>query len=440
MKRPKSLLVLIFSMFFCINYIAAQTDSSKEQRFNIHGQATVITQFQSGFNAKYSGPNSLADTAENATSITASLFMTGRLWKNATLSFDPEIAGGKGISQVLGIAQATNGETFRIGSPEPKVYIARLFFNQIIPLTKERTWQEEDVNQLHVQVPTKYLSFVAGKISLEDYFDNNAYAHDPRDQFMNWNLMAAGAWDYPANTRGYAPSIVLQYISPGDELRYAFSLIPKEANGSDMNWNLGRSHSQTIEYAHHYFLNHCAGSVRILGFLTDGKMGDYQQAVQAMPSAPDITLTRAYGRTKYGFALNADQSLSRDFGVFARGSWNDGKTETWVFTEIDRALTIGGQLNGQRWNRAGDKFGFAYGLAGISREHRDYLDAGGNGFMLGDGHLNYAPENLLELYYNAQVTKNIFISADEQVIVNPGYNKDRKGPVNIFSLRVHYDL
>ncbi|HEY0298306.1 MAG TPA: carbohydrate porin, partial [Arachidicoccus sp.] len=324
MKFLKASLLPVFVIILCASAQAQDSDTAKEQVFNIHGQATVISQFKSKFSTKYSGANSLSDTSENATSITASLFMTARLWKNATLSFDTEIAGGKGISQVLGIAEPTNGETFRIGSPEPKVYIARLYFNQTIPLTKDREWQDDDVNQLHAKVPTKYLSFVVGKISMEDYFDNNAYAHDPRDQFMNWNLMAAGAWDYPANTRGYAPSIVLQYISKNDALRYGFSLIPKEANGSSMNWKIAHSHSETIEYDHSYQIDHKVGTFRVLGFLTNGMMGDYNEALQSLPDTPNIISTRQYGRIKYGFALNAEQSLSNDFGVFARGSWNDG--------------------------------------------------------------------------------------------------------------------
>ena len=449
MSIPKILQLSVFTSTVFLSKIEAQysvtakqqySDTVKEQLYNVHGQATVITQFQTNFSAKYSGVNSLNDNAQNATSCGATLFMTGRLWKNASLIFDPEIMGGGGLSDATGIAELTNGETFRVGAPSPKVYIARLALTQIIPLTKERVWQDEDANQLRVKIPTRYLSITAGKVNVGDYFDDNAYAHDPRTQFMNWNLMDAGAWDYPANTRGYTPSVILQYISKNDALRYGFSLIAVTANGSIMNWNIGKAHSQTIEYDHNYQIGKKAGTVRLLAFLTNGDMGNYTEAMQQLPDTPNIILTRKYGRIKYGFAINAEQSLTNDLGVFLRGSWNDGKTETWAFTEIDHTLSLGGQLIGNSWHRPNDKVGFAYAIAGISKQHRKYLQAGGSGFILGDGNLNYGAENMLEAYYNAQITKNIFISGDYQFILNPGYNQDRKGPVHVFSVRVHFDI
>lgn len=441
MSIPKILQLSVFTSTVFLSKIQAQSsDTTKEQILSIHGQATTITQFQSKFSAKYSGVNSLSDNAQNATSSGATLFMAGRLWKNSTLIFDPEIMGGRGLSEATGIAEPTNGETFRVGSPEPKVYIARLILNQIIPLTKEREWQDNDANQLRVKVPTKYLSVTVGKVNVGDYFDNNTYAHDPRSQFMNWNLMDAGAWDYPANTRGYTPSVVLQYISKNNTLSYGFSLVSVEANGSVMNWNIMEAHSQTVEFDHNYQIARKAGTIRLLAFLNNGDMGSYAKALQQLPDTPNIVLTRKYGRVKYGFAVNAEQQLTKDVGVFLRGSWNNGKTETWAFTEIDQTVSLGGQLIGNSWHRPNDKMGLAYAIAGISKQHREYLQAGGSGFILGDGNLNYGAENMLEAYYNAQITKNIFIGADYQCILRPGYNEDRKGLVHIFSVRVHFEL
>jgi high affinity Mn2+ porin len=79
------------------------------------------------------------------------------LWKNASVFFNPELAGGEGLSQTLGIAGATNGETFRIGNPKPAIYLARGFIQQVLPIYSDDTreipkdidhFKNEDFNQL----------------------------------------------------------------------------------------------------------------------------------------------------------------------------------------------------------------------------------------------------------------------------------------------------
>lgn len=375
---------------------------------------------------------------ESQTSVTSTLFLGTRLWKGASVFINPELAGGSGLSQALGVAAATNGETFRIGDPAPKIYLARLFYRQVFALSQATVAQPSDFNQLEEQLPVRYFAFTAGKISIADYFDDNTFSHDPRMQFMSWALMSNGAWDYPANTRGYTPSLVLEYVTPEQELRYGMSLVPVTANGNNMNWNLSKASSHTLEYTHRHTIKGKEGAIRVLGFFTTANMGNYPQSIALHPQNPVIQDTRQYGRTKYGFAINAEQYITSDLGGFIRGSWNDGNNETWVFTEIDRSLSIGVSLKGQRWKRADDNAGIAYVTSGISAPHRAYLQAGGKGFMLGDGHLNYGWEHLAELYYSAALVKHhIFLTGAYQLLVNPGYNKDRQGPVHVLSVRLH---
>lgn len=418
--------------------VAEQKDSVKNERFSIHAQTTVINQFKPSFNAKYSGDNSLVPHQESKTSITSTFYMGLRLWKGSSAFINPEIAGGSGLSEALGIAAATNGETFRVGNPTPTVYLARLFYKQIFELTSDKIDQSSDFNQLGGYLPSKYLSFTVGKIGASDYFDNNRFSHDPRTQFMSWALMANGAWDYPANTRGYTPSIVLEYVSFKNEIRYGFSLVPLTANGNKMNWDISKSGSHTIEYTHRYRIKNQKGTIRFLGFLTTTNMGNYRQSIELNPVNPRIEDTRKYGNIKYGFGINIEQNFTNDFGCFFRTSWNDGNNETWAFTEIDHSISAGLSLTGQRWNRENDNIGIAYVASGISKPHRDYLKAGGKGFILGDGNLNYSIEHLAELYYSTELVKNqIYLTGTYQFLVNPGYNLDRQGPVNIFSVRLH---
>jgi high affinity Mn2+ porin len=206
-----------------------------------------------------------------------------------------------------------------------------------------------------------------------------------------------------------------------------------------MNWNINKAGSHTLEYTHNYTFSERKGAFRFLSFFTTANMGNYNQSIAISPESPDIKTSEKYGHTKYGFGLNFEQEITKDLGVFLRAGWNDGKNETWEFTEIDRSVSCGLSLNGERWNRKNDNIGLAYVVSGLSAPHRNYLKAGGLGFELGDGNLNYAAENLLELYYSMELIKNINVSGAYQFIGNPGYNKDR-GPVNIFSIRVHIEI
>jgi high affinity Mn2+ porin len=418
----------------------AQTDPSDSitSWLTVHGQTTVISQTKLPFSAKYSGPNSLTTDKETQSTVTSTLFAGVRLWKNASVYIDPEISGGSGLDGALGVPDALNGESYRVGDPAPSVSLARLYFQQLFPIGKEISYQEDDINQLPGILPSKYISLSVGKVSISDFFDNNQYSHDPRTQFLAWSLMSSGAWDYPANTKGYTPSVVVEYVTVKDELHGAISLMPKQANGQDMNWNISQVYSLTLEYTHrHRWLFHKNGAIRGLVFFTRANMGNYDEAIQLNPSMPDIVADEKNGRTKYGFALNAEQELNSYMGAFTRVSWNDGNNQTWAFTEIDRSWQLGLSFNGIKWKRANDNVGIAYVISGISQPHRNYLKAGGEGFMLGDGNLNYVPENLIETYYSFAVNKNLFIAGTYQLLMNPGYNLDRKGPVNIFSVRVH---
>jgi len=435
--QKSTIIIFIILTSISLSVRAQQADTAKDEKFSCHFQTTVITQYKPGFQAKYTSTNSLSPKEETQSTITSTLYAGAKLWKGATVFLNPEISGGSGLSSTLGIADATNGEAFRVGSTEPTIYLARLFFQQVFALDKNTIHQSSDFNQLQSYVPTKYFAVTVGKVGVADYFDDNTYSHDPRTQFLSWGLMDNGAWDYPANTRGYTPSVVLEYVTPKNELRYAISLVPLVANGQDMNWNISKANSSSLEFTHRYSLNGKDGAVRLLSYLTTTDMGNYNESIALDPTAPDITATRTYGRTKYGFGLNAEQAITKDAGIFARASWNDGNNETWAFTEIDHSVSAGISVVGNSWKRAGDNVGLATVASGISRPHRTYLKDGGTGFMLGDGNLNYSLESLTEFYYSAEVVKNsIYLSGAYQFILNPGYNKDR-GPVNVFSIRVH---
>jgi high affinity Mn2+ porin len=412
------------------------SNRTKEEWYSIYGQGTLIGQGNWKFRSPYEGPNSLLPLLNYRTTETATLFLTTRLWPGAQFIFNPEIAGGEGLAGTMGLAGFPNGEATRVGVPQPTPYFARVYLRQTFSLDGDWEKVESGPNQLAGYRDIDRITVSIGKFSATDFFDDNRYSHDPRSQFLNWSLMYNGAWDYPANVRGYTYGGVMDFNTRFLAFRYGIFAEPSVANGAPFDPHLLKANGHILEVDGRYGLEDHPGVLRLWGYLNHAHMGKYRDALQEMPINPDITQTRAY-RIKYGFGLSWEQELTRDLGVFVRAGWNDGQSESWAFTEIDRTLALGLALKGSAWHRPQDELGVAAVANGLSNAHSEYLAAGGLGFIIGDGQLHYAPEEILELYYNWEVKKGINVSADFQGVNHPAYNQDR-GPVAIVALRVHF--
>jgi high affinity Mn2+ porin len=431
----------------CIVLFAAESraeDAPAEEQpapswYTLHFQQTTVTQGHPSFHAPYSGTNSLSPDGETETSITSTLFAGVALWPGASFYVNPELSGGSGVSSARGVAGFPNGEAFRIGDPTPIISPARIFLRQTISFGEQSEAVADDANVVASRRSPERLTITAGKFGIADIFDNNRYTHDPRSQFMNWALMNSGAWDYPADTRGYTWGVSVEYARAEFAVRAAAVLVPKDANGLTMDTRVDKAHGFALEGEVPAHFLPFPGTVRLLLFLNEARMGDYDQAIADNSMAPDVTTTRKYGRTKYGFALGLEQQLSRYVGGFLRTSWNDGRNETWAFAEIDASVAGGMVQQGEPWSREGDEFGVAAVLNALSGPHKRYLAAGGYGFMIGDGALSYATETILEAYYKLRVASYLTFTGDYQYVTNPAYNRDR-GPVHVFALRTHVEL
>jgi high affinity Mn2+ porin len=408
-----------------------------DEWYSIHYEFTGITQYHPSFYAPYSGPNSLGADAEDATAFVTTIFSDTRLWPGSELLFNPEMSGGRGLSKTLGVGAFPNGIVYRVGDPAPAVYLARLAISQTFPLGGGKLTNEHAKNELAGTRDKNQLAVTVGRLSVIDVLDANRYANDATDQFLDWALFASGAYDYPADTRGYTWGVLADLAYGWWSLRGGIALEPMYANLETMDWRVDKSRGLMAEYEARYKVGNMRGAWSLLGFVNQARMGSYEQWL-AKPSAyPDgIVDTRADGRTKYGFALSLEQQLNRTLGAFMRLSWNDGHNESWAFTEIDQSLALGVVQEGLAWNRPGDEIGAAVVVGGLSPWHRRYLEEGGTGFILGDGKLNYGPEVISDLYYKFRLTEYLSLSAFYQPIVNPGYNQDR-GPVHVFSGRFH---
>lgn len=409
------------------------------ERWNFHAQGTIIGQTHGFFTSPYRGVNSLKPTPEADASLTTTFFLGLRPWKGGEVYVNPEIAGGRGLSGVVGMAGFPNGDITRVTTATPKLYLSRIYLRQTWGLGGESELVEAGPNQLAGHQPVRRFSLILGKIALTDFFDNNSYNHDPRLQFVNWALMYQGAWDYPADTRGYTWGMVAELNQPRWTLRGGSTMVAKVANGLELDKHLWRNHGEVIELELRHKLSGRQNKVRLLGWVNHANMGNYREALRDRTGVPDITQSERAGTVKYGLGLNAEQALGRDMGAFMRLGWDDGKTETWMFTEIDRTLQLGLQFNGRAWRRPQDIGAAALANNGLSRDHRDYLATGGSGFILGDGRLNYSTEQILEAYYAFKLRKMFTLTLDYQWAKNPGYNRDR-GPVSIWTARFHWEL
>jgi len=475
-RRKSALLSVLFCLAFCApGVLRAQRASAPEptapapppdateesddtpvmfprpetDRIWISGQVNFISQWHPEFHSPYQGVHSLTPEAQDATSRVVTVYTGLRLTSTTELLCDAQESGGHGISEALGLAGATNLDVVRNPALSKRPYIARLMWHQIIPLGGGKKPQQRNQYSLFSTLPERHLEVRFGKFSMADFFDNNTYGTDSNLQFMNWTVDNNGSYDYAADTRGYTFAAMLEYHDKFGVIRFAEALMPKVANGINLDADLSRARSENLELELHGHVPGLQPAVlRLLTFVNHANMGDYQQAIEQYEAsqststpeaAPVITNHPLQTTIKYGFGINFEQPLNNWIGIFGRWGWNEGQHESYAYTEVDQTDQIGVGGNGKRWGRKYDRLGLVFVSNGISRWHQEYLADGGIGFLLGDGRLNYGRENIVEGYYTLHLWKGLYPAFGVQHINNPGYNRDR-GPVVVPTLRAHVEF
>jgi high affinity Mn2+ porin len=414
----------------------------------IAGQANIIFQAHPAFHSPYQGPNSFTARGEYKTSLLGTLY-TGvqahhKIRYNTDLLLDIESSGGRGLSQALGLAGFTNLDVVRNPSLGSTPYIARALIHQTIGLTSKMVPSDRNFMSLATQVSVRRFEIYAGKLSLPDIFDINTVGSDSHLQFTNWTIDNNGAWDYAADTRGYTVGGVLEYDDRAWSARYGIFAMPTVANGIDLDWAFSRASAQNWEFElRRSFIPGRTGSTHILAYVNHAHMGSYRQSVvdylNGATPTPDITSTEKFGAVKYGFGWNNEQDVTNSLRIFSRFGWDDGARESFAYTEVDQTISFGGDYNLSQWHRPNDKFGVAFVSNAIKKDHQNYLAYGGLGFLLGDGHLNYGRENIVESYYNRHIRSGLYGAIQLTHINNPGYNRAR-GPIWVPGLRMHIDF
>jgi high affinity Mn2+ porin len=410
-----------------------------EQSFAIHGQVTYVVQATDGFHAPYSGPNSLAASANQET-VDATLFFGARLWHGAETWIQPEIDQGFGLDNTLGVAGFPSGEAYKVGAYYPYFRVPRAFVRQTIDEGSDREPVEGIANQLGGSQSVDRWVFTVGKFGVTDIFDTNQYAHDPRSDFLNWAAVDGGAFDYAADAWGYTVGAAAERYVGTWTVRAGVFDLSNVPNSTRLEPGMDEFQIDA-EVEKRYTLFGQAGRVLLTGFDSRGRMALLDETISlAQTTGENINTAlvdaRQY-RSRMGSVLGLEQPITEAVGVFARISKAAGNVEPYDFTDIDRSVSVGTSIKGMLWHRPDDTVGLAVIDNAISAEREEYLNLGGLGLLIGDGQLPHpGAEQILETYYSAAMFSWAHISLDYQFVKNPGYNTDR-GPVSIFAVRVH---
>jgi high affinity Mn2+ porin len=417
----------------------ALRDDLEADGWLVQGQFTYIHQGHPRFRSPYEGENSLTRGKRTRETMSFGALLGRKLWDGAGVYFNPEFDQGFGLNSTTGAAGFPNGEAFRAGTVEPRLNYPRLFVRQVIGFGGAQETFERDQLQFHETVDVHRLTITAGKLSVFDLFDDNRYSHDPRTQFMNWALMDAGAIDFAADAKGFTTGIAADYNQEHWAARLGLFQVAKRVNSKKLDDRVLDGWQILGELEQRFTLWDRPGRVRELAMVDRTRAIRYGAFPGLAPVQADDPLPgfRRY-RMNYGFALNVEQELTDDLGIFGRLSWNPGDVQQVMFTEVDRSASLGVSLSGLRWGRPADTVGLAGVVNALTDQHRRYYAAGNFGFIVGDGRLNYATEQILEAYYALRIIKGVEFSLDYQWINNPGYNADR-GPVSILAVRLHVE-
>ncbi|HVM94805.1 MAG TPA: carbohydrate porin [Candidatus Acidoferrales bacterium] len=425
----------------------APSPTRAPQSWSVHAQSTVTQQYHQGFPAAYSGPQSLYNQPDYARTFDITLYLGARLWRGAAVYVNPELDEGFGLGNpgangqpyngTFGVAGFVSGEAYKVGSGPSYTRVQRAFIRQTFNIGGSVQPVKPDINQLGGSVTTRNLTLTAGKFAVTDVFDNNPYAHDPRNDFLNWSIIDMGSFDYAADAWGYTYGISAELNGDTSALRLGIFQLSKVPNNTAIEPQPLAQYSPILEYEKRtsLFGGH-PGAIKALIYYDDGYFGPYAQALDAargtghVPSTADVRSKHL----KAGGGVNIAQEIAPHVGVFARVSAMNGTYEADEFTDIDRSLSFGASVDGGLYGRPNDAAGVGFAFNAISGPAQEYFAAGGLGVLVGDGGLTYGGERIEELYYKLGITRYGAITADYQHVSNPAYNTVR-GPVSIFGLR-----
>ncbi len=443
-----------------------------DETWNAYGQITDIWSLKLAMPAKDTNVNgsnhSLSTGQELSFTETATLFVGLRLWPGAEAYFVPELIAEKPLSSLVGLGSAIqNFELQKNGVLTPAPYLSRSYLRQTIELGGSQVEKTSDPMQLARVDDRRRIVLTAGNFSILDFFDKNSTVGDLRQSFFNMSFLTYAAYDFAADARGYASGGIAELDYDDRALRIGRSTPPKEPNQLPLDFRLGKFYGDQIEVEHDHRISGHDGAVRVLGYRNVENMARFADAIAAVEanpadnaanataglspgpcksfnygslnaSAPDLCYARKTN-VKVGAGISIEQQIRDDLGVFLRGMYSDGQTEVYSYTSTDRSISFGAIGHGTTWQRPRDTIGVGWSQGWISKVHAQYLGMGGVDGFIGDGKINQASEQVVEIFYSLAMGSSSWFSLDYQHIWNPAYNADN-GPVDIFGARAHVEF
>lgn len=437
--------------------------STDDERWNAYGQATYISSWKPAFPAAYTNlngtPNSLSAQAEHSFTATVTAYFGLKAWQGGEIYLAPEMISELPLSQLKGLGGSIqNFELQKTGAESATWYKSRFYLRQTFNFGGDNNQNKSAAMQLADSFDSRRLVVTIGNLSILDIFDKNQFAGDLRQQFFNMAFMTHAAFDFAADARGYSVGLAAEYYYDDWALRFGRFAPPRNPNQLGLDFRFFRYYGDQLELEHRHVIADQPGVVRLLAFRNQEPMGNFADAINALkanpmqnatncpgfnygsenPSAPDLCWVRK-ANAKVGIGLNLEQSLNENLGVFLRGMYSDGKTEVFSYTSADRSLAFGGIMDGGLWNRHKDAIGLGYAFSWLSPTHIAYLNLGGIDGFIGDGKLNYSPEEVVDIYYKLNLVSSAWMTVDYQHISNPAFNADR-GPVDVYGIRAHFEF
>ncbi len=438
------------------------------ESWNLYGQYTGIMDFRLPWSAPYTNVNgagfSFGTDYERGFTDTFTLFFAAKLWKGGELYFAPEVIAEHALSNLHGLGGAIpDFELQKTGGTTPTMYRSRLYFRQNIDLGGDDVVRtSQPATSLGTTLKTRRLQFTIGNFTNTDIFAVNKASRDPRQGFLNMAFMTYASWDFAADARGYSWGGAIELYWDAWAARLGRMAPPQFPNTPQVDIHLFDVYSDTLELEHDHTLGGQPGAVRLLVYLNHAFSGAFADAIAAFEAnpaenagncpatsynynsgnfnAPDLCWVRK-DNDKVGAGIDFEQFVAKGIGVFGRAMYSDGKTEVDAFNSADRSLSLGGLARGPLWHRPFDVTGVGLGLSWISSIHARFLALGGVDNFIGDGELNHVgAEGVAEAFYSVNIQRAIWLTADYQLLWNPGYNADRAGPISIPGVRVHAEF
>lgn len=422
------------------------THSAELEDWSFYCQATYFFQQKNNFNSTYFGQNTLLNQKEGggdkSYTLSATAYVGKRLWNGGEFYLNPEIFQGMPFNgQLVGLGGFQNGELQKGAFESPVYYTARAFIRQTFDISGSQESYSSSPNRVKGMGRPNRLILSFGKLASLDYFDDNTYSHDPRTQFQNFSVFSMGAFGYAADSKGFTFGGVVEWYQDNWIFKGARLALPLVPNTPKLDYSLTKDYVDQIEVTKLHQVAGQQGAIRALAYRQLAYMANYQDSLNESSknkSTPEIVENRKHGTSSWGYGFNFEQALNREIGVFGRWSWHPGTTETQTL-DISKSISVGTSIKGTYWSKPDDTFGVGYAINSISSSEINYLKQGGMTAFIGDGNINYKPETVFESYYNTPLNKQTNLTFDFQKIANPAYNSSR-GPINIWGLRLHFEL